>query len=527
MSTFRWNRDFERSHGPSDLGISSGKMTRLIARTKFLGLNDGMDLSRCVHLCLANGILGALACFTIVLWVNHTTLDCPVWALECQVSGGFRIMVAGWDWLKPLLCIALNVSLALIFYACHTRFSTALNSTGIVTQSPFQKLSLTDSGINRGSPSLVWRSFLYGVAVAIHMQLVSHAMGHSLGLTEIPTRHFSSHPSGGGVHYPFTQSMPPGSRPGAVDRAGILYESWALGLTSEPMPEQRHFLVDRANLSEVGQVTIRAAKVLKDVAFFNISLDLDDRPVETSADRQVGVTTRLGGSVNIRVQPAMTVWVAETGICNATSAWATLVFANLGGLIESSGLIIATDAMIKREITTVSAIASNITVNLVNDVFCIGPCRIEESTAISLLETLLVPKTQKSDRHLEISDIALWLAVSPSVYGSSIHGAQPMWTKSSRHLHGSGVQYPRFYTSYRTDFTKIDWSLRDIAEFIDICVGALATMIPTSSSASKTQNVTVTSMLPTQRRDPRRSYLVILLLMYVPISSLILARLGL
>lgn len=309
-------------------------------------------------------------------------------------------------------------------------------------------------------------------------------------------------------------------------RASVVYESWALGYSSEVMPDQRDFIVDRANLTDIGNVTIAAARVNKDVSCSGFDFKLGNSELFDTADWQFSVPTRMNDTVFVPMQPAMGIWIDDKGNRNSTSGWATMVFANVNGTIEGATHIAPSEKMAKRGISGISALACNITVDLVDDQFCIGECHQEELATLSTLETLDAPGSKPYADILNVSQIATWLAVSPSTYGVSIHGAQHMWTKSSRLPFNDTLHLPRAYTSRSSSTAAADWSQEEILNFIDIGIGALAMNIPTSATISETHNVTVTSTLAMPRLQTRRSYFLLVPPILVLVSVFVLAAIS-
>lgn len=292
------------------------------------------------------------------------------------------------------------------------------------------------------------------------------------------------------------------------------------------MPDQREFIVHRANLTDIGNITIAAARVEKEVSCSGFEFKPGDSELFDTADWHFSVPTRMNDSVSIRMQPAMGVWIDDKGNRNGTSGWATMVFANVNGTIEGATYISPSKRMAKRNITGISALACNVSVDIVDDQFCIGDSNAEQVATLSTLQTLDAPGSKPYADVLNVSQIDTWLAVSPSTYGVSIHGAQHMWTKSSRLPFNDTLHLPRAYTSRSSSTAAADWSLEEILNFIDIGIGALAMNILTSATISETHNVTVTSTLAMPRLQTRRSYFMLLPPILVLVSVFVLAAIS-
>ena len=500
-------------------------------------LFDFIKAKPMIGVALFFGLGGSLACFGYTFWLSRQRFACPQWALECQIPSKVQLYVNNKATVQGVLSAIFGLSVFMLAYATYQMAETTIWPV-VLRQSLKLKdidvylaasrgsiVAAVEALLNiRGSRHLV--VLIIVLAVALLLQVNAIIVGYTFERVDIPTVYISNHSSGGGMGFSFTQYQPPGSYPGAVGRASVVYESWALGYSSEVMPDQRDFIVDRANLTDIGNVTTAAARVQKEVSCSGFDLKIADAELFNTADWQFRVPTSMDDSVSIRMQPAMGIWIDDKGNSNGTSGWATMVFANVNGTIEGGTYVAPSKKMAKRNISGVSALACNVTIDLVDDQFCIGECHEDELATLSTLETLDSPGSKPYADILNVSQIATWLAVSPSTYGVSIHGAQHMWTKSSRLPFNDTLHLPRAYTSRSSTTAALDWSLEEILNFIDIGIGALAMNIPTSATISETHNVTVTSTLAMPRLQTRRSYLLLLPPLLVLVSVFVLAAIS-
>ena len=516
------------------LGLEPDILPRARRRRSLL---DFIKAKPMIGVALAVGLAGSLCCFGFTFWVSRHRLACPPWALECDLPSKVQLYVNNKATVQGVLSAIFGVSVFTLAYATYQMAETTI--WPVVLR---QSLKLRDIDVYlaasrgsivaaieallniRGSRHLV--VLIIVLAVAILLQINAIIVGYTFERVNIPTEYISNHSSGGGMGFSFTQYQPPGSYPGAVGRASVVYESLALGYSSEDMAEYRDFLVDRANLTDIGNITIAAAKVNKDVSCSGFEMKIDDGKLFDSVDWQFSVHTRMNDSVSVRMQPAMGIWVDDKGNYNGTSAWVSMVFANVNGSIEGGIQTSPSKKMMKHNIGGISALACSITVDMVDDQFCVGECRQDQLATLSTLDTLDPPGSKPHADVLNVSQIATWLAVAPSTYGVSIHGAQHMWTKSSRLPFNDTLHLPRAYTSRSSNTAAADWSLEEILNFIDIGIGALAMNIPTSATISETRNVTVTSTLAMPRLQTKRSYLLLLPPILVLFSVFLLAAIS-
>lgn len=104
-----------------------------------------------------------------------------------------------------------------------------------------------------------------------------------------------------GMEFAYEQCQPPGTLPGAVGRASVLYQSRSLGFLSEPMPEQMDIIVDRNSLALVGNATAAAVRVGKEIVCSGSDLQITDAELIDGMDWQLVVPTLMYDPVLIRL----------------------------------------------------------------------------------------------------------------------------------------------------------------------------------------------------------------------------------
>ena len=505
--------------------------------TRRRGLMGFIRAKPVIGVALLCGTAGSIGCFTFTYWLSRHILSCPHWALECEVPRNIQLFVDNKAQVQGFLSAIFGLSVFMLAYATYQLAETTIwpvilrqslklkDIDAYLAASRGSILSAAEAMLNiRGGRHFIILSIVLGVALLLQINAI--IVGYAFERVSIPTTYISNHSSGGGMGFSFVQYQPPGAYPGAVGRASIVYESWATGYSSEPMQEQRDFIVDRSNLTDIGNATISAAKVEKTVTCTDFNLSLNGSEMVDKADWQFGVRTSSGDRVLLRMQSAMGVWIDSKGNRNTTSGWANMVFANVNGSIEGGTSIPPTKKMKERLTSGISVIACNISVVLVDDDFCVGQCRPNDLAILSTLDTLGSPGVKADNPSLNVSQIATWLSVAPSTYGVSIHGSQHMFTKSSRLPFNDTIALPRAYTSRSNGAAAASWSQAEIQNFIDIGIGALAMNIPTSATISQTKNVTVQSILTMPRLQTKRSFFLLVPPVVVLASVVVLAILS-
>ncbi|KAJ9658067.1 hypothetical protein H2198_003905 [Neophaeococcomyces mojaviensis] len=259
-----------------------------------------------------------------------------------------------------------------------------------------------------------------------------------------------------------TYDNPPAPFPNAVESAARLYMSWADGLSKEPLPGQRDFLVDRSNLSAVGNVAIRAVRAPKIIVCQGKSLDITGD--YQNRTRTFMVAARVNGPVQLRLQPHLTTWVDFFEFKSSTRTVSTLVFAAMNGTIEGGVTTEPTSAMKLRGYTGISAVACTVDVNLVDDSFTVGRGQ-HNVTVLSNLTTITSPEVTGVSTNENHTETAKWLACAITMYGASIWGAQPMFA-------GNGY-LPFPYTTDELHATPQNWTIDGLTHFIEVGSGAL------------------------------------------------------
>lgn len=435
------------------------------------------------------GLSLACGCFGFTEWLSRQIFVCPDWALDCTVSDFVHKIVTHLGQVQGIVTAVYAVAIAMMSHTAYqiaeTTIWPALTATTLSMRDIDRYLSLTRGSL-AASPQALWHArgsssvaiVLSTVTVIAVLQLTSSIIvGHAYSVTNVTTIYHSNHSTGGGIGLAFDgyQMNPPGTLPGAAADALSIYTSWANGISAEPMPDQRSFIIDRANLSVVGDFSAYAIQ-----SHMNITCSSSPiRIVEEYSDIFTVNATMSDIPLEIRQQPMLALWVDQwTGLSN-TRAITTLIFAAVNGTIEGGFKNGPSDTMSDLGyVQGISSLACDVDVELTDSIICTWKDETkcpEPSTTLSELATLGQPCE---------GCISVWLAAAIEVYGVSVYGTLPMFQPT---LPNSGVLVPEqlgnFSHNLPTAWTSTSsnasqaWSQDVLRNFIDVGSGALATTI--------------------------------------------------
>ncbi|KAK6390850.1 hypothetical protein LTR65_005160 [Meristemomyces frigidus] len=273
------------------------------------------------------------------------------------------------------------------------------------------------------SPAALWHARGgYHISVLVTITLTalllkanSVIVGHAFSLVRTLTTFYSNHTAGGGTGFGFVQSSPPGMLPDAVGNTFPVYNAWANGLSSEPMPEQRDYIFDRSNLTDIGNFSIHAVKAQKHINCssmpINITQDVQDAKY---ANAYFSVATNSGADVQLRLQGQMTLWVDQWQKLDNTSAVTRIFFAAINGSIEGGFGNQSKEKMLDHNYNSISSLACDVSVSLANSTLCVpsSACEIINATLSS------IPTLNGDDTYRD----AVWLAAAVTTFGVPVFG---------------------------------------------------------------------------------------------------------
>ncbi|KIW30720.1 uncharacterized protein PV07_02426 [Cladophialophora immunda] len=489
-----------------------------------------------IPIVFAIGTAFAVGCFAFTHWLGTQKFVCPDWALDCSVSEFLAKVVAHLGQVQGIITAVYTASVAMMAYAtfqvAETTLWPALTKRTFSLCDMDQYLALTRGSL-AASPRALWHArgalgpaaVLLTVTVIALLQLASSIfVGHAYSTTNVTTTYYSNHSDGGGMGLPFDgfQMNPPGMLPGAVGDAVSIYTSWANGLSSEPMPDQRNFIIDRANLSAVGAFSAYAIES-------HTTISCSAVPINITSEYSDIFTVKANMSATdlwIRQQPQLSLWVDRWRNLSDTRAVTTMMFAAINGTIEGGHKNGPTEVMLELGyIEGVSSLACDIDVELKDSVVCTWKDQSKcppPSMTLSKLETLGQPCS---------GCISVWLAAAVEVYGVSIYGTQPMFyptftdpgVLAPAQLGNLTATLPVAWTSVSTSPTSYAWPQKVLRNFVEVGSGAIAMTImrhfPNESGILESQ-------LPMLRLQARRSWLLFLPPALVLVSVLLVAALS-
>lgn len=332
----------------------------------------------------------------------------------------------------------------------------------------------------------------------------------------------------------FTQTSPPGPMPGEPAMAYVLYSPWSYAQSDEMLPELRSYLLDRTNLSAIGNFSVNAIHVRKTIQCSGFPLQILSYNNEVLGD-EYEVATHMSDNVEsydnpdaavLRFQPGQTsVWVDSFRNLSNSRAVTKLVFGMLNGTIEGGVETKLTYNMSQActenypgvaPCSGISALACDVEIDLVNGHASIG-------TATHSNATLTSVETMTFDGQSEyLWPISVYLGAVPSTMGPAIWGAQPMFSLGTR-LPNSTFALPTAYSDNVSGGGTGHWTQANITNFIDVASGALGIYL---AQAWPTGWAAVESILEMPRLDTHRSYWLLAPPAFVLGSVVVLAALS-
>jgi phage terminase large subunit-like protein len=303
------------------------------------------------------------------------------------------------------------------------------------------------------------------ILVALLQLANATIVGHVYNLVAVPTLYTSKTAVNGGIGVIFRIF---GIMPDGVRQAANAYTTWSNVLMPEPMPDQRLFIMDRAKFAVIGNFTARAVRA-------QLNINCYPKAMNLSHEGENDSVFEVGSSVPpydfpIRLQPQLALWPDAVTHTNSTQGSVTMMFAAINGTIEGGYQNEVTESMAESGYLSISTLACDIAVNLVNDLFCTAPgagiCE-NVNTTISTVEGLM-------DRGGTVM-LANWLAASPLWYGPNILGALPLYAPGKDNGNSS-VPLPFAFSTGSGDWanTSYNWTQPVLTNFIEVCLGALA-----------------------------------------------------
>lgn len=301
------------------------------------------------------------------------------------------------------------------------------------------------------------------------------------------------------------------------------------------LPDLREYIIDRTNLSAIGDFTVHAVKASKNIKCHGTSIDFVDDSLsdwlDPWADKTFSVRTHpsntvaaawISKNVTLRYQPrALTAWVDNLNLMGDTRATTKLIFAIVNGTIDTGHVNNLPDFLGGSNCigcNGVSALACEVDVSLEEGLACNGECKPE------------LAKTLTSHSSLDtITFIPVWLGAIPTLMGPFTLGAQPVLVPGlvGMTLANSSFALPVAYTNIGEAAIasyEHNWTEANITNFINVTSGALATYIGQAHADGWTL---LQSSSETLRLNSSRAYILLIPLMYILVCLVVLATVSL
>ncbi|KAF2251456.1 hypothetical protein BU26DRAFT_424249 [Trematosphaeria pertusa] len=472
------------------------------------------------------GLSCTVAVIVFTFWLSQQILECPTWSINCTISKNIGTI-------QGIITAVYAIGLATLAYATHSLSEAAL--WPLINQRPFT-IKEVETYLQASRGSIASSPFVLKNARSVNSAIVilcivtvtflplagAPLTGYVYNLRNSSAPFESYYQPGGGIGPPFIQRSPLESY---RDAHSTLYNSWALGISREPMPEYRGWFIDRINLTRRGDMTVGAVRVDQNISCRSWELDPPQKngssfvfPTSMAEHRRPDNRTN-DPHVLVRAMPQLAVWAHDFRFLAPTRTLTTLVFAALNGSIGGGSTI----SLDHDKIKNISSMACDVDVALVDDTLKIGEGQVGRPTQINSITHLLVGRPNKTTHEglhtynpsdgNTLNELALWFTVAPITAGVSLFGAQPMWMYSDNGL-------PRRYTSANGGFNS-GWNTEYIKNFIRICIGSAAQA--ESRIWPDGPQVTMSSAAYTSKLDPHRVPLLLTLPLIIISSAVLLS----
>ena len=346
--------------------------------------------------------------------------------------------------------------------------------------------------------------------VGVLLQASATIVGYAFTVSQVPTALESNHTIGGGMGFGFRQTNPPQPRPGAPGVALALYAGWSGGQVAEVLPDLREYLIDRQNLSSIGNFTVSALHAKKTVNCYSEELNIATEPNAKYATFTVNVNPSIGDEVLLQFLPnQLTVWVDNIREVTDTKAVTKLMFAIANGTFENGAndqmsaltdsICMGNDLYQENPCSGISSIACDISIDLVESQACNGECRATSSKSLSTLNNTYVGDSG--------SAMSAYLGAIPTMLGEYIYGAQPCYSFGTAIMANSTTTLPAPFTDQWVQSDEPNhWTLAKLTDFVNVSSGALAIAAMGPTNWPRGGWTLVDSMLFLPRMNPERSY---------------------
>lgn len=253
------------------------------------------------------GTAGAYACFAFTYWLSEQIFECPSWAIFCTVSSSVHFFAERLGFVQGFLSSLYGICIACIAYVSYELAETTLwpllaqhsftlkeidqflaHSRGSLSSFPAAAwrfrgsvrtypLDLFNSHTDHASQSQTHFATVLVVAlISALLQVNSTIVGWAFTIVPVATSLQSNHTTGGGMGFSFTQTNPQAPISRELQVASALYSSWSWGQSTEVLPDLRGWLIDRSNLSSIGNFSVDALQVRMGIDCYGEPIEINE-----------------------------------------------------------------------------------------------------------------------------------------------------------------------------------------------------------------------------------------------------------
>lgn len=481
-----------------------------------------------------------LACVVMVilstLWLSRQRPECPDWSLDCTVSGRVKFLYRNFGAVQGVVTAVYSIGLAALAFSAHlfseSAFWPILHKQGLSIGQMDTYLEASRGSIISTLSTLTMTRSMNSALVILCSTIITFTplaaaplVGHVYNRAPMSVQYYGELQKGGGIGVFYTQSNPPGP---VRDSASALYTSWQRLLSSEPLPDHRHWFINRNLMSKRGNFTVQAVRVQQDISCSGwaatpnkqwTSWEGFEREYFMSFNTSMPIRKNSKGkarkgvyqhdkTVDVRESRQLATWVHNYTFDNANKTTATLIFAAIGGNITGGTTTkIKLDKAKNRYLTS---IACNVSVELMEDTLAVGDAPPPALSINPMYNINIIGSPGKGNPKAsrKMNELALWFAVAPVANGVSVYGTQPMYTFKQDWI-------PERYTS--TDGRDNNgWTIDYIKNFIHVSTGAsmLGEVDKWGMEDPKTKKplqARFPSYVAIVKMDPRRPILLVIL----------------
>lgn len=511
-------------------------------------------------------IIGFIVCLATILYtriLSVNVLSCPNWAVDCNITTFIEWNAANIAVVQGIITICYGLGLAAMGYSARglaeSMIWPLLGDKHMSIEQIETYLSAAHGSIplRRATVQLFkWTAesaliMVLTIVISLTPLSAGPLVGSVYARSAFPEILHSKYKVGAGIGRIFAQTTPP-IAVGAEGMSSFL--SWSKGLSREPLPEIRHWVVDRSLLVAIGNITVNAIFTKVDVdchafdanptAFKN---QLATYPTNMASHNLGGREWNSSSTVEVRTAKSLSVWIDDFTFNHPNKSTAVIVFSANNGTIEGgSSNTIASDDQKGYPTSTLSCTVS---VEFIDSILHLGtngplytpfanhtsPTNLTTLSSIAHTHISFKNSTTDNSRNT-LNENALWFAVAPVLLSPSIGGAQPEYYKDTANANANntwlGLPVPFTKGPYMTSaaiasdgltadlHVSNDWSINDIHRFINVSIGAVAQA--SSRNFQQKDPILVASTTYTRRMDPERvKYLVF------PMVFIVLGEIGL